>query len=353
MTDAAITPPIFDGHNDLVLRLLRGDVTPEGVAAGLPDGHIDLPRAQAGGLGGGFFAVFVPSPPVPGTSPDDMSQPQYDLPLPLMLPEAEGRDVTIKGIAALEALDRAGAVTLCRTVDALEAALFGPTMAAIMHIEGAEGIDPGLEQLHALHARGLRSLGPVWSRPTIFGHGVPFAFPSGPDTGPGLTDHGKRLIRECNALKIMVDLSHLNEKGVNDVAAISDAPLVATHSNAWAVTPHSRNLTDRQLEMIAESDGMVGINFASAFLRSDGQMKGDVPLEQMMRHLDHLIGILGEDRVGFGSDFDGALVPNEITDCAGLPALRTAMRAHGVDEALMERLCWRNWMRVLRKTWGA
>ena len=128
---------------------------------------------------------------------------------------------------------------------------------------------------------------------------------------------------------------------------------MATHSNAWAVTPHSRNLTDRQLAMIAESDGMVGINFASAFLRSDGQMKGDVPLEQMMRHLDHLIGILGEDRVGFGSDFDGALVPDEIVDCAGLPALRTAMRAHGVDEALMEKLCWRNWMRVLCKTWDA
>jgi len=244
-------------------------------------------------------------------------------------------------------------IRLVRTVDELRHCLDHDVMALILHYEGVEMLEPSLTDLEADYERGLRSLGPVWSRSNAFAHGVPFAFPSGPDTGPGLTDHGKRLIRECNALKIMVDLSHLNEKGVNDVAAISDAPLVATHSNAWAVTPHSRNLTDRQLEMIAESDGMVGINFASAFLRSDGQMKADVPLEQMMRHLDHLIGILGEDRLGFGSDFDGALVPNDIVDCAGLPALRAAMRAHGVDEALMEKLCWRNWMRVLRKTWGA
>lgn len=349
----ATTPPIFDGHNDLLLRLLGGAVTASGVTNGLGSGHIDLPRAQAGGFGGGFFAIFVPSPATSGDSMEAMSLPQYDLPLPEMIPQPEALDTTWRGVEAFEALAAAGAITPCTTAAEIEAALGGPKMAAVLHLEGAEAIGPDLEELHALHARGLRSLGPVWSRPTIFGNGVPFRYPATPDIGEGLTEAGKRLVRECNALKVMIDLSHLNEKGVDDVAALSDAPLVATHSNAHAVTTHARNLTDRQLAMIAESDGMVGINFATAFLRPDGRMDPSCSLDEVLRHLDHLIGKLGEDRVGFGSDFDGATVPEGITDIAGLPNLRTAMTAHGIDAPLMEKLCHGNWLRVLRKTWGA
>ncbi|TMV37733.1 peptidase, partial [Thioclava sp. BHET1] len=132
------------------------------------------------------------------------------------------------------------AFKICRTAAELRDCLARGVIGAVMHMEGAEAIDPGLDALYAFHEMGLRSLGPVWSRPTIFGHGVPFAFPSSPDTGPGLTAAGKDLIRACNSLKVMVDLSHLNEKGFDDVARISDAPLVATHSNAHRVTPSSR-----------------------------------------------------------------------------------------------------------------
>jgi microsomal dipeptidase-like Zn-dependent dipeptidase len=118
-----------------------------------------------------------------------------------------------------------------------------------------------------LAVTGLRSLGPVWSLSNAFGHGVPFLCPSSPDTGPGLTDVGKELTRACNRLRILIDLSHLNERGFWDVAAISKAPLVATHSNAHALSPHSRNLTDKQLTAIGETGGMVGVNFATSYLR--------------------------------------------------------------------------------------
>ena len=161
-----------------------------------------------------------------------------------------------------------GALKICRTAADVRACLASGTIAAILHMEGAEAIDDSLDALHLFHAMGLRSLGPVWSRPTIFGHGVPFAFPSSPDTGPGLTDAGKRLVAECNRLRIMLDLSHMNEAGFNDVARLSDAPLVATHSNAHAICPSSRNLTDRQLAMIRDSGGMVGLNFSVSFLRA-------------------------------------------------------------------------------------
>ena len=150
----------------------------------------------------------------------------------------------------------------------------------------------------------------------------------------------------------MIDLSHLTEAGFWDVAAISHRPLVATHSNAHALCPHARNLTDRQLDAIRERDGMVGVNLATAFLREDGRMAAADSLDDVIRHFAHLIERVGEDRVGLGSDFDGARIPAPIGDVAGLPALRHALR-EAFGEALLEKLCWRNWVRVLEITWGA
>ncbi len=192
----------------------------------------------------------------------------------------------------------------------------------------------------------------MWSRPTIFGHGVPFRFPGDPDTGPGLTAAGRDLVRACEELRMVIDLSHLNAAGFDDVARLTTGPLVATHSNAHALCPSTRNLTDRQLDQISERDGMVGLNFAACFLRPDGRGSADTGWEPVLRHLDHLIGRLGEDRVGFGSDFDGATIPAGIGDAAGLPALQAALRAHGHDAALMAKLCHGNWLAALERVWG-
>jgi membrane dipeptidase len=284
-----------------------------------------------------------------------MDEPPYDLPLPALIPHAVAQPAALAMAGHLHWMERAsdGAFRLCRSLSDLRACLAAGIIAGVMHMEGAEAIDPDLDTLPLWHAMGLRSLGPVWSRPTVFGHGVPFRFPGDPDTGPGLTDAGKALVRACNELGIMLDLSHLNEAGFNDVARISTAPLVATHSNAHAITPSSRNLTDRQLAMIAESGGMVGLNFATVFLRPDGRQSPDVGLDVMLRHLDHLIARLGEDHVGFGSDFDGATVPQDIGDVAGLPALVAALRAHGYDQALLRKLCHENWLSVLGRSWAA
>ncbi|MCS6883748.1 MAG: membrane dipeptidase, partial [Chloroflexaceae bacterium] len=185
------------------------------------------------------------------------------------------------------------------------------------------------DELEVLYQAGLRSLGPVWSRPNIFGYGVPFAFPASPDIGPGLTEAGKALVRACNRLRIMIDLSHLNEAGFWDVARLSDAPLVATHSNAHAICPSSRNLTDRQLDAIRDSGGMVGLNFAVPFLRPDGRRDATMPIAVMVQHIKYLVERLGIDHVGFGSDFDGALMPAAIGDVRGLPRLLQALAEAG------------------------
>ena len=343
--------PVFDGHNDILYRLQRA---PENRAAiWLGDdgkGHLDLPRMQASGFAGGFFAIYIASPGDFDSA--DMDAPSYDLPLRDLIGHAAALPAALTQIGHLMWMERAaaGAFRICRTTAEIRACLAAGTIAAIMHMEGAEAIGPDLDALHLFHAMGLRSLGPVWSRPTIFGHGVPFRFPSGPDTGDGLSAVGRDLIRTCNALKIMVDLSHLNEAGFNDVARLSTAPLVATHSNAHAICAASRNLTNRQLHMIRASGGMVGLNFATGFLRPDGHENPDMTLDPMLAHLDHLIGHLGEDHVGFGSDFDGATMPKDIGDVTGLPRLQDAMRAHGYDDALMRKLCFENWLALLDRT---
>lgn len=347
--------PVFDGHNDFLLRLLAA---PERRAEiwlhGDGTGHLDLPRMRAGGLAGGFFAIYLPSPQAVDIAAIEaaMAAPPYDLPLPEPLAPAQAQPVALAMAGHLAWMERTGTLKIVRKAAEIEDCLVRGTIAAVMHMEGAEAIGPDLDALHLWHAMGLRSLGPVWSRPTAFGHGVPFRFPGGPDTGPGLTEAGRALIRECNALGIMVDLSHLNEKGFDDVAAISDAPLVATHSNAHAVTPSTRNLTDRQLAMIAETGGMVGLNFGAAFLSPDGRQHPFEGWDPFLRHLDHLIGILGEDHVGFGSDFDGVTLPADLRDVTALPRLIGALAGHGYDAALLDKLTHRNWIALLGRTWG-
>lgn len=350
--------PIFDGHNDLLLRLLLDPANRESIwLTGEGKGHLDLPRMKAGGFVGGFFAIYLPSP----TAHDSaaymaaMQTPPYSLPLPDLITDKDGLAPAFAAAALMLWMERAsnGAFKVCRTAAEVRRAIAQGVIAGIMHMEGAEAIDDGLDNLHAFHAMGLRSIGPVWSRPTIFGHGVPFAFPSSPDTGPGLTDAGKRLVRECNRLKIMIDLSHMNEAGFNDVAALSDAPLVATHSNAHALCQSSRNLTDRQLDMIRDSGGMVGLNYAVGFLNENGRKDATCGWGPMLRHLDYLIDRLGEDHVGLGSDFDGAEIPEVLGDVAGLPRLVDAMKAHGYDEPLIAKICNENWLATLDRTFGA
>ncbi|VAW20232.1 Microsomal dipeptidase [hydrothermal vent metagenome] len=345
-------PLIFDGHNDVLLKqFLLGAQAQTGFINGY-DAHIDLPKAKAGGFGGGFFAIFVPSEIKDDDKFAEMSQPTYDIELPPAIEQTKALKVALSQAAILSRLQRDGALKICTRARDIRQCLETGTMAAVLHMEGAEAIDANLDALEVFYNAGLRSLGPVWSRPTIFGHGVPFRFPSNADTGPGLTEAGKNLVRQCNNLHIMLDMSHLNEAGFWDVAKSSDAPLVATHSNAQAICPHARNLSDKQLAAIRDSDGMVGLNFAVAFLRPDGQMNKDTGLDIMMRHLDHLLEHLGEDRVGLGSDFDGANIPSKIGDASGLVNLGEAMKKHGINDDLQVKICNANWLRVLEKTWG-
>ncbi|MCA9833035.1 MAG: dipeptidase [Thermomicrobiales bacterium] len=365
--------PVFDGHNDTILSLIstgrdyytRGDI-----------GHIDGPRAAEGGFVGGFFACFVPTP-------NDEWSPNLESVLGGGIKGVELADeygspslayaqqFTNAMIARLLNLEAGGGnllkdldnqdgpawtddpLSVVTFVEDIEENIEAGTLSAILHFEGAEMIDENFYALEMYHNAGLRSIGPVWSRSNIWAHGVPFAYGQSPDTGPGLTDKGKELVRACNLLGIMLDVSHLNEKGFWDIAAITTAPIVATHSNVWSICPSTRNLTDKQLDAIAESDGMVGINYNVPFFHPEGARTADVPLGLLADHVDYLVNRIGIDRVGFGSDFDGALMPEGLSDVSKQQNLVDELRSRGYDDEALNKLGYQNWLRVLEATWGS
>lgn len=350
--------PIIAGHQDTLLSLALPE---RGKGRSFfersDEGHIDLPRAREGGLASSFFAIFVPAPPEQVVTVNRMdvvrTEQGYEIPYAPAIEMNYARRVTMALMALLFRLEAAseGQLRVVRATDELLYCMDNDIHAAIMHFEGAEAIDADLDALEVFYQAGLRSLGLVWSRPNIFAYGVPFRFPHSPDTGPGLTEAGRELVRACNRLGIMLDLSHLNEQGFWDVARLSHAPLVATHSNVHALCPSTRNLTDRQLDAIGESGGIVGLNFAVYDLRDDAERNPDTPLETMIRHIDHLVAHLGIDGVALGTDFDGTTIPAVIGDAAGLPRLIDALRMHGYDETALRKIGYENWLRVLQATW--
>ncbi|NKB83594.1 dipeptidase [Brucella grignonensis] len=345
---------VFDGHNDVLLRLWEnqrngGDPIKEFID-GTKIGHIDLPRSLKGGLAGGICAIYIPSGHHIELGKADENG-HYETPLSQPLERAPSLDIALEFASLALRLEEAGGWKLCRNGKELDETLNSDTFAAVLHMEGCEAIDADLAALDVFYAAGLRSLGPVWSRNNIFAHGVPFAYPMSPDTGPGLTEAGKRLVKECNRKGILIDLAHITEKGFWDVAKLSDQPLIASHSNAHALTPVARNLTDRQLDAIRESKGLAGLNYATTMLRSDGKENANTPLSDMVRHVDYMVERMGIDCLALGSDYDGATIPNEIGDAAGTQNLVTALRDAGYSEQELAKLCRENWIRVLKQAW--
>ncbi|MBT9382835.1 membrane dipeptidase [Pseudooceanicola sp. CBS1P-1] len=337
--------PVFDGHNDVLSKLLhQRDGAEHRFLTGAPGMQIDLPRAQAAGFAGGLCAIWV-------STEDTTLDANGDLP---PVPQASALEQTIAQAALLQRIVRRsdGAVALCRSAAEIRAAMAEGRFAAVFHIEGIEAATRDLDLLHVLHAAGLRTLGPVWSRPNQFAHGVPFVMNHGPDFGPGLSDAGRDLVRLCNELRIMIDLSHMNEAGFWDIAKLSDAPLVASHSNAFAICPHSRNATDRQLDAIRDTGGLIGLNFGVRFLHPEGIRDPDMGMEVMVRHIDYLVERVGIDHVALGSDFDGTFMSRQMQDVSGVQLLLEALRQAGYDEAELTKIAHGNWIATLERSWG-
>lgn len=310
---------VIDAHCDTLGRVLEGRWR---LGERTTRGQFDLHRAREGGLTAELMATFVNH-----QRPGDGIRQTLDF-IDTFYAEMESAPELV--MQALTASD-------------IERAKHEGKIALMLSMEGAEGLGGSLSILRMIHRLGLRVLGLTWNRRNEAADGIGEL-----QTNSGLTSFGMDLVRECNRLGILLDLSHLNPPGVSDVLKLTEAPVVATHSNAYAVHAHPRNLTDVQLERIAAAGGVVGVVPVPPFL---GPFTDRAPLEPVFEHMNHLIRVMGEDHVGLGMDFDGVgnMRTEGIEDVSTLPKLTSAMAEHSYSPERIRKILGGNYLRVFRK----
>lgn len=339
----ASDPAVVDGHTDAVLRCHGAGRT---FLERTDEGHLDLLRAREGGLDVVTLATFVPNSAGGslGSNPADEPAPELD---PVVARRETYEQLALPHRWAHESDD----LRVVETVADLDACLDGDALGAVVHLEGAEAVDPDCSNLDLLYAAGVRSIGPVWSRPNAFGHGVPLVHDATPDTGPGLTEAGERLVRACNERGIVVDGAHMTAAALADTADVSTDPLVVSHGGAHAVSPSARNYTDDQIERIADSGGLLGITLATTQLRPDGADDPDTDVSLVADHVEHVVDLVGVEHVALGTDFDGATIPDGVGDAAGFGAVLEALRERGFEGEDLAAIAGGNWRRVFAATW--
>lgn len=367
----------FDGHNDSLTKHYPPRHLRSGSGAGFrkhsfikgcPNCHMDLPRIKEAGLRGGIFAVFID--PVPEENSEEeigssylqghkrQTGPGFPLPEPPI-------DANLALTASLEVLSHAfrderaaeGQIKIVRTKSDLRSALDEDRLAVILHLEGCEAVDADLQNLEVLYQAGVRSLGICWSRPNIFGFGAPFAYGMSPDLGPGLSKAGKSLVRFCNEQGILIDLAHLNAAGFLDAVRLSSKPVAVSHTAAHALCPSVRNLTDEQLDKIAENGGLVGVTFhVPDLLGPQNECASTIrpgavisPLQAIAAHIEYIGERIGFEHVALGSDFDGCTIPSEMEDVRGLKRLASELAETGLSADNIDKVCFGNWQRLLNE----
>ena len=212
--------------------------------------------------------------------------------------------------------------------------------AIILSIEGARLVGSNLSRLAVLREYGVRVLAPVWGGNELCGGAY--------DSEEGLTDFGKKLIKECETLGITIDVSHMSEKSFWDTVNISQKPIVATHSNAAAICGHRRNLSDTQVRTIAGSGGVIGVSVCAKHIA--GKYAEVLPddaelfVKEFCDHIEHYIG-LGDVVSGcicLGCDFDGTQTSVGITDVSCMTKVEKELLARGIGKGTAEGVMWKN-----------
>ena len=223
-------------------------------------------------------------------------------------------------------------------------------MSAMLTLEEGSVIDNDLNNLNYYYEKGVRMITLTWNYPNGIGYpnvDLSVKHDSDPtytfNNKDGLTDFGIEFVRRCNELGIIVDVSHLSDKGFYDVCEYSKYPFVASHSNARSVCRAGRNLTDDMIRKLAKKGGVTGLNYCLAFI--DNSNVGQTTIQGMVEHIRHIVNIGGIDCIGLGSDFDG--IPNglEIVDAGGMQLLYKQLKNYYCEEDI-EKIFYKNVLRV-------
>ncbi|MDO4531089.1 MAG: membrane dipeptidase [Bacillota bacterium] len=322
---------IFDGHSDIFsdVRYKRE----AGERQVLKNRHLE--RLQKGGIGGGCFVIWADT--FNGLDPKE----EMNAILRHMQDEmAEAEDfVLVHNTAEIEAAEKAGKISV------------------LLGLEGLAGIGEEIDRIHELYDMGCRHAMLTWNEENALATGVK----GSPDRG--VTALGKQAIRLIQEKKMILDVSHLNEKSFWDVIKATDAPILASHSNAKALAAAARNLTDEQLLAIRDTRGLVGLNAFGDFI-SEVQAEQDV--DHLVQHASYIADKIGVEHLGFGfdffeflnTDFMGSYSEQEdsrlkgMEDCSKVPVMIEKMRKAGFTEKDLELIGHKNWMNLIGKIMG-
>lgn len=272
-------------------------------------------------------------------------------------------NVALSQVARLHAgVENAERLVICRTFEEISDARANGRIALLLTMEGAEPLGTDLDLLRIFYELGLRSISLTHARRNAAANGGIFAASGSPSEG--LTAFGRDLVRECEALGIMIDLAHINRAGFEEICSLTSKPLIVSHSNARRYYDVDRNMSDEQIKMIGERGGVIGIN---AILVSPH--KAEATLDRYVDHIEHVVDLIGIDGVGIGFDFceflwrqmakaDKDEMEAKLTKPHFLPDLENHSHSRNLTRRLIER-GWKddaiakflreNWMRVLKE----
>jgi len=372
MTDAALQlhmdAIVVDGHADTISRALDEG---EDLGAETGRGHLDLPRMFRGGLDAQFLSCWV--------------EPKY-----VQRKEAAKRAFRMIDAVKQWAAKYPDRLVIARTAAEVRRAAAAKKVCGILCIEGGHAIEDDLGLLRSFFELGVRYMTLTWNNSLLWAEAA-----RDPGKVKGLTDFGREVVREMNRLGMLVDLSHVSENTFYDAVAVSDTPVIASHSCARALCDHVRNLKDDQLRALAKNGGVVGVNFYSGFLsqtfydrkkgadreddeeraRAREQHRDDPaamdralkeisksydrweagmkrpPLDLLIDHIEHIAKVAGIDHVGLGSDFDGVTaLPEGVDDCSQLPNLTRRLLERGFSAGDVRKILGENFLRVMEQS---
>ena len=325
--------PVIDGHNDLAwaARVTRAFAT-DGLGEGVPALHTDLPRLAAGGVGGQFWSVWVD-------------------------PILEGADQVVATLEQIDFVHRLvdaypDRLRFARTAAEARAAIADGRIASLIGVEGGAQIGGSLAVLRQYARLGARYLTLTWSRTTDWADSATDA-----SRHDGLTEFGRRVVREMNRIGVLVDLAHVAPSTMRDALETTRRPVIVSHSCAWELCRHDRNVPDDVLTSIGAQGGVVMAAFVPSFLAEDRRAwvdageHGDPPpvgIAEAADHIEHIRRIAGAHAVGLGADYDGTdAMPSGLEDVSGYPALFAELSGRGWSEEELRGLACENVLRVL------
>lgn len=319
----SIQIPLFDAHCDTVSEMLTksGEIHSNSL-------HVDLHRAGIYRPYAQFFAIFGIIGEREG----------LDYAKSLTWPDGESCFDAQYRVFTREIEKNSDKIAFCKSAkDAERAALIGKT-AAFLSVEGAEILDCSIEGLEKAYNQGVRSIVLTWN----FENALSGSNDEG--SGSGLSDLGRRYVRKCEELGIIVDVSHISEPGFWDVVEIAERPIIASHSNSRSLWDNKRNISDRQFRAIADTGGVAGINLYTDFL-------GEKPdVETVIGHIEHFLQLGGEKSIAIGADLDGCdTLPEGICGIESLHSIAENLLKKNYTESLVYDIFYNNLLRVVRE----